>query len=102
MTRRGFSLVETLVVLAVTAALVAVTVTALAAARRSAQTTRCLAALDNWHTHIAVVANDHNDAILTPFPEPGPQRWVLEGEHNNGLTNSPTEIAAGGMWRSAS
>ena len=96
--RRGFTVVELLVILAILSFLFALLGAGLVMARAASERTRCLAALRNCHKHIASVSFDHDGAILTPLPEPGPQRWMLDGYRGASFTNEPLIVALGGLW----
>jgi len=62
--RRGFSLIELLVVVAIIAGLVAILLPSLASARRSGQAMRCLANLKGLETAHWMYMNAHNGAMI--------------------------------------
>lgn len=69
--RRGFSLIELLVVVSVIALLVSILLPSLAAARRSARTTVCMSNYHQFGVAFATYGNDNKERIATYSWRPG-------------------------------
>lgn len=70
LTRRGFSLIEVLIVIGIIGILIALLLPVLNAARRSARATACLANLHQWGEayHAYLSGNDGKSFVLGTFP----------------------------------
>ncbi|QOV92308.1 type II secretion system protein [Humisphaera borealis] len=91
--RKGFSLVELLVVMGIIAALIGILLPALGRARESARQTTCLANLRSLGQAMFAYANDHRDRLPNSNPPMTPRDYDAANfvlvSLNNGYMKSP-------------
>jgi prepilin-type N-terminal cleavage/methylation domain-containing protein len=84
--RRGFTLVELLVVMAIVALLIGILLPALGAARRKGQAAVSLSNLRGLGQMMFIYAGEHRDEWMNPFPRPPTAanfHWIYVNEDNS-------------------
>ncbi|MDZ4830139.1 MAG: type II secretion system protein [Phycisphaerae bacterium] len=98
-TRRAFTIVEMLVVIAVIAALISLLAVGLQAAQRSSKRTRQLSELRQIYTAWMQYANTYSDSLMPGFVDEGVQAaWKVSYKYKDG-TKIPAQYAQTYPWR---
>ena len=97
--RKGFSLIELLIVIAIIALLIGLTLPVLKGARAAARQTGCLSDMRQMGVALTLYVNDHRDSL--PYPNWGPVAQVKGWLYGPGVDTS--KVAAedrqtGSLW----